>query len=70
MNLSGILADLRGQRDQLSVAIACFERLAMGGAKRRGRPPAWLAKVKVAEAPAAVTAKKRGRPRKIQPSAA
>jgi hypothetical protein len=46
MDINKILADLRLEREQLGEAILSLERLAAGGAKRRGRPPAWMAKVK------------------------
>jgi hypothetical protein len=46
MDTSKILAELRLEREQLGEAILSLERLALGGAKRRGRPPAWMAKVK------------------------
>lgn len=48
MDIGKILADLRQERDQLGEAISSLERLASHGAKRRGRPPAWLAKAKAA----------------------
>jgi hypothetical protein len=46
MDINKILAQLRLEREQLGEAIASIERLAAGGAKRRGRPPAWMVKVK------------------------
>jgi hypothetical protein len=46
MDINKILAELRLEREQLGEAILSLERLAAGGAKRRGRPPAWMAKVK------------------------
>lgn len=46
MDIGKILAELRQERDQLAEAISSLERLATQGAKRRGRPPAWLAKAK------------------------
>lgn len=49
MDIGKILAELRLERDQLAEAIASLERLATHGAKRRGRPPAWLAKAKAAD---------------------
>jgi hypothetical protein len=45
MDIDKILAELRLEHRQLGEAILSLERLAAGGAKRRGRPPAWLAKV-------------------------
>jgi hypothetical protein len=32
--------------EQLAEAILILERLAVGGAKRRGRPPVWMVKIK------------------------
>jgi hypothetical protein len=46
MNINKILTDMRLEREYLEEAILSFERLAAGGAKRRGRPPAWMAKIK------------------------
>jgi len=46
MDISKILADLRQEHEQLGEAIASLERLASGSVKRRGRPPAWLSKIK------------------------
>ena len=57
MDISKILAELRQEHEQLGTAILSLERLALGGAKRRGRPPAWLAGVKNAN-----EKKRRGRP--------
>ncbi len=42
MNLTKILEELRREREQIDEAILSLERLAAGGAPRRGRPPAWL----------------------------
>lgn len=42
MQLNKILEELRRQRQQIDEAILSLERLASGGAPRRGRPPAWL----------------------------
>jgi len=53
MDVSKILAELKSERQQIEEAILSLERLARGGARRRGRPPAWLSEV---------TAKRRGRP--------
>jgi hypothetical protein len=46
MDINKMLAELRLEREQLGEAIASLEQLAAGGAKRRGRPPAWMVKVK------------------------
>jgi len=54
VDVSLMLVELRTELEQINAAIGVIERLAMGSAKRRGRPPAWMADV---SAP-----KKRGRP--------
>ena len=46
MNISSILDELRQERVQLEEAILSLERLALGGKRRRGRPPAWMALAK------------------------
>jgi hypothetical protein len=46
MDINRILSDLRVEREQLEEAILALQRLAAGGAKRRGRPPAWMAQLK------------------------
>jgi hypothetical protein len=46
MDINKMLAELRLEREQLAEAISTLERLAAGGVKRRGRPPAWMVKVK------------------------
>lgn len=51
MDIHKMLGELRAERDQLEEAILTLERLASGRGRRRGRPPAWMAK-----------AKRRGRP--------
>ena len=51
MDINKILAELRLEHEQLGEAIASIERLAMGGAKRRGRPPAWLSNLKEKRGP-------------------
>jgi ATP/maltotriose-dependent transcriptional regulator MalT len=48
MDVEKILAEMRLERDQLEDAIASLERLEMP-AKRRGRPPAWLAETRKAQ---------------------
>ena len=60
MDINRFLEELRQEQEQLEEAILSIERLALGGAKRRGRPPAWmaLAKSSVSES----TPKRRGRP--------
>lgn len=56
MDIIEMLGALRAQRDQLDEAILVMERLAAGGKKRRGRPPAWMKKGPQ------VSGKRRGRP--------
>ena len=46
MDVDKILEDLRREHDRLVEAIQSIERLALGGGKRRGRPPAWLSRNK------------------------
>jgi hypothetical protein len=46
MDIANTLAELRLERERLGEAILALERLAAGGAKRRGRPPAWMTKLK------------------------
>jgi hypothetical protein len=46
MDINKILAGLRLEHEQLGEAILSLERLAVVGAKRRGRPPAWMVKIK------------------------
>ena len=45
MDIANILAGLHLERERLGEAILALERLAAGGAKRRGRPPAWLVRL-------------------------
>jgi hypothetical protein len=64
VDINKILEDLRQERDQLDVAVVSLERLALGGGKRRGCPPAWMAAMKSVDSTALVEpqAKRRGRP--------
>jgi hypothetical protein len=57
VDINSILEELRQEREQLEEAILSLERLAAGGAKRRGRPPAWMALARSVEPKT-----KRGRP--------
>jgi hypothetical protein len=54
MEIAKMITELRLEREQIEHVIASLERLALGGRKRRGRPPAWLKD--------AATVKRRGRP--------
>jgi hypothetical protein len=49
VEIAKILNELRLERQQLELAILSLERLAAGGSKRRGRPPAWMASAKSPE---------------------
>jgi hypothetical protein len=53
MDVTKILSELRGERQQIEEAILSLERLARGRGRRRGRPPTWMAEI---------TTKRRGRP--------
>jgi hypothetical protein len=57
-----MIAHLREERDLIAQAIFTLERIARGGARRRGRPPKWLA---------SAAPKRRGRPSgsKMSPAA-
>ena len=46
MYIPKILAELHAERETLDEAIRAIEILALGGGKRRGRPPAWMSKAK------------------------
>jgi hypothetical protein len=45
MDIVTILAGLHLERERLGETILALERFAAGGAKRRGRPPAWMARL-------------------------
>lgn len=49
-----MITELRQEREQIDHVIASLERLALGGQKRRGRPPKWMTE--------ATGVKRRGRP--------
>jgi hypothetical protein len=49
LNIDKILNDLRQEREQFDEVILSLERLALGRARRRGRPPAWIALAKSAQ---------------------
>lgn len=53
-----MLDQLRAERNAIEEAILVMERIAQGGGKRRGRPPAWMQKT----APEASAPRRRGRP--------
>ena len=47
MDIQGMIASLRLELNQIDEAILNLERLAMGGGKRRGRPPKWMTTAKM-----------------------
>ena len=53
MDVTKILAELKGERTQIDEAILSLERLAQGRGRKRGRPPSWMSEM---------TVKRRGRP--------
>jgi len=53
MDVTKILAELKGEREQIEEAILSLERLARGRGRGPGRPPSWMSEM---------TAKRRGRP--------
>jgi hypothetical protein len=53
MDVQKMIVELREERDLIDQAIFTLERIARGGARRRGRPPKWLS---------SATSKRRGRP--------
>jgi len=46
MDLDKMLAELRAERDQVEEVISALQRIAAGRGRRRGRPPAWMSKIK------------------------
>jgi hypothetical protein len=42
MDVNRILAELRQEKSKLDNAINVLQELALGGKRRRGRPPAWV----------------------------
>lgn len=62
MDVMKMLAELRQEREAIEEAILTLERLARGQGKRRGRPPAWMAALKVKQEGKAPG--RRGRPPK------
>lgn len=47
MDIIKIIKELKDEKANLNEAINVFERLAIGGKKRRGRPPAWMKREKL-----------------------
>ena len=47
MDLTKLISDLRSERQYIEEAILALERIAQGGHKRRGRPPKWMAGLKL-----------------------
>jgi hypothetical protein len=64
MDITQILAELRQEREHLDRAILTIERLALGGAKRRGRPPAWMTKATAAQP---TSSEEQSKPRRGRP---
>jgi hypothetical protein len=46
VDIGKVLAELRRERKQLEEVIECFERVALLGTRRQGRPPKWLLQIK------------------------
>lgn len=59
MEIEKMLAELREERELIEGAIIALERLAQGGAKRRGRPPKWMLVTNAVEGAAPEQPKKR-----------
>jgi len=57
-----MLAELRSQKAQIEEAILVLQRLAAGGAKRRGRPPKWMSSATDASGFAATPARRKRKP--------
>ena len=57
MNVLNMIAELPAEREQIEESIIALERIARGGAKRRGRPPKWMSDGQNSAEP-----KRRGRP--------
>jgi hypothetical protein len=51
MDIVKMLSELRSEQERIQEAILVMERLAAGGAKRRGRPPKWMSNLNSAETP-------------------
>ena len=47
MDITGIIQQLRQERARIDESILALESLAAGSAPRRGRPPKWMAEVKL-----------------------
>ena len=45
-DLDKAIAELREELERMQDALAALERLAAGGAPRRGRPPKWISRVR------------------------
>jgi hypothetical protein len=61
VDIERTLADLRQELRQLDEVIDCFERVALLGIKRQGRPPKWLLQIKAKKAPGSQVGKSRDR---------
>jgi hypothetical protein len=47
MNVNQMIAELKAERDALTAAMSVLENIARSHGKRRGRPPAWMAGLRV-----------------------
>jgi len=59
MDLTQMLSELRSQKAHIEEAILVLQRLAAGGAKRRGRPPKWMASAEEPSGVASMPVRKR-----------
>jgi len=59
MDLTNMLSELRSELQHIEEAILVVQRLAAGGAKRRGRPPRWMASEAQPGGVASATVRKR-----------
>jgi hypothetical protein len=62
MDLQRMLTELREEQKQIDQAIVVLQKLAAGQARRRGRPPKWMAEIgemEAAEAPSASSPRRR-----------
>ena len=57
-----MLSELRSQKEQIEEAILVLQRLAAGGAKRRGRPPKWMSSIAEPSIAAATPIRRKRKP--------
>jgi hypothetical protein len=65
MDLIAIIAQLRQQLASVESSIVSFEQLALGGTRRRGRPPKWMKEAR--EAARAATKRPPSKATKLSP---